>query len=291
MSVIKVGEPLVREGVLELGSLRIACAASAPADGEWDAVDGDTTAETAWGAGIALAKHLLLPPPLRAAAPAAPPIATVARGSSVVELGAGTGVAGLAAGAAGLAGSLVLTDLAQNVPRLTRALADNAAALGATQATAASLAWGGAGDATDAAVRALCSSSSGISDGGFDIILAADCTYCHTLHDILASTAVALARVRCRVRRAAAQRAGQQPVPPPTRILVAEEERWSDITAWWAESAAAAGLRLVAEAPLPPLPRVPRRIMLREYTLQEEADDDAGEQAEVGWGECSKEAA
>ena len=120
--------------------------------------------------------------------------------------------------------------------------------------------------------------------------MAADCTYCHTLHDILASTAVALARLRCRVRRAAAQCAGQHPRPPPTRILVAEEERWSDITAWWAESAAAAGLRLVAEAPLPPLPRVPRRIMLREYTLEEE-DGDAEEQGGVVGCECSKEAA
>ena len=54
--------------------------------------------------------------------------ADLVRGRSVVELGSGTGMAGLAA-AAVHARSVCLTDLPPNLPRLEAAVRDNAAAI------------------------------------------------------------------------------------------------------------------------------------------------------------------
>ena len=161
----------------------------------------------------------------------------------MIELGAGTGVAGLACAVAG-AGRVVLSDLAPNVPRLQRSIEANIESLSACRAEAVTLEWGNG-------LRGL--------DAGFDLVIAADCIFCHTLHTPLAQTCVLLAK---------ASR------PKQTRLLIAEEERWKDISGWWAECAAECGLRLVSETALPDVANVPRKMMLREYEYVPDADLD-----------------
>ena len=79
---------------------------------------GDPTAACVWGAAWSLATYLL----------ETEAGADLVRGRSVVELGSGTGMAGLAA-AAVHARSVCLTDLPPNLPRLEAAVRDNAAAI------------------------------------------------------------------------------------------------------------------------------------------------------------------
>lgn len=61
----------------------------------------------------------------------------------VIELGSGTGIAGMACACAG-AGSVILTDLEEAIPKLEEAIAVNKSVLDETNATvtAAALAWG-----------------------------------------------------------------------------------------------------------------------------------------------------
>ena len=107
---------------------------------------------------------------------------------SVVEVGSGTGVAGLGAAVAG-ASRVVLTDLPGCVPKLWASIRRNDAILSGADVTAAALTWGDAA-AVDEIVR----------DGshGFDLVLAADVLYSNdpSVHAALRATLVALARPR-----------------------------------------------------------------------------------------------
>ena len=283
---IAAGEPLTTSAAdLSVGALRIACEdTKLLADGGDADVDLDTTAGTVWGAGLALA-HCFMEGSM-------PGIA----GKTAVELGAGTGIAGLAAAAAG-ATSVILTDMPGNVERLESMIRTNAGVLaaGGATATAAALAWGDAEAAEalldqcalaaatggaesrggDAAAGVVTGGGRGGAPGfGFDFVLAADVIYCHTLHAALAKTAAALAEARHRcIERWRGQQQPAGACPAPTRVVIANEERWKDITQWWAQTAVEHGLRLVSQTDLPSLDRIPRKLVLREYVYEPQPEE------------------
>ena len=145
---------------------------------------------------------------------------------------------------------VLLTDLEVNVARLQRAISANSESLHPCMVEAHALDWH-----DRAAVARLARATPSRS---FDVVVAADCNFCHTMHDPLASTLVAAATVRTH----------DDVTLPPTRVLVAEEERWKDTSAWWAESAAKHGLRMLSETVLPAIVQVPRPVVLKEYVLE-----------------------
>lgn len=144
---------------------------------------------------------------------------------------------------------MLLTDLEVNLARLQRAVSANADSLSPCVVEAHALDW-----YDHSAVQRLAQST---PRGSFDVVVAADCNFCPTMHDPLASTLVAAAAARTR----------NGTTLPPTRVLVAEEERWKDTSAWWAETAAKHGLQLLNETVLPMLVQGPRKVVLKEYAL------------------------
>jgi len=96
----------------------------------------------------------------------------VVRGRSVVELGAGAGLAGLACAALG-AGRVVLTDLAENLPLLQRNAARNS---------------------LDVVVAAFDWNAPTTLGERFDVVLAADCVFWPELFDPLLNAIEAVAR-------------------------------------------------------------------------------------------------
>jgi hypothetical protein len=118
-------------------------------DGE---VDAASTAERVWPGAYLLATYLQQVD-----------VAGRIRGASVLELGAGLGVPGLAAWAGG-ASEVLLTDLRENLPRLAQAVGVNGAS--ATVAVEA-LDW-----MNDSLPETLTSRPK------WDFVLAADCVYC-----------------------------------------------------------------------------------------------------------------
>eukprot|EP00933_Yihiella_yeosuensis_P020367 TRINITY_DN16339_c0_g1_i1.p1 TRINITY_DN16339_c0_g1~~TRINITY_DN16339_c0_g1_i1.p1 ORF type:complete len:264 (+),score=52.09 TRINITY_DN16339_c0_g1_i1:63-794(+) len=205
--------------------------------------DDDTTASAVWGAGLALAQHVI--------DGASNDDSTLVHGATVLELGSGTGVCGLACAAAQAEG-VVLTDLAENVERLDRAIAQNAKVVDGCDVRAAALPWADVAAAQSVAQETF---------GSFDVIVAADCNFCHTLHEPLAETLVAL----CKIREREIQKG--ETLKGKTRILFAEELRWKDISAWWQETALEKGLSLQSEVELTSPENVDRKILLREYTV------------------------
>ena len=194
-TIVACGQPVACLGEAILGPLTLHC-------------DG-TIAGQVWGAGAALGRHLLLK--------------TLPDRPEVIEIGSGTGVAGLAAAAAG-ATSVILTDLPEGVPRLKDMIQRNEAALQSTEVTAAALEWGDEG-----AARTLCAD-------GVDLVLAADVLYSGepAVHEALRATFVALAKPRDAI------------------ILHAYEERWPKIVQMWRASLSdpRCGLRIVQETVL-----------------------------------------
>jgi hypothetical protein len=155
-------------------------------------------------------------------------------GARAVELGAGVGVAGLAA--ARLGARVVLTDLARVLPLLEENLAANGFADAAGRpvptssggsAEAAELEWGALGWRRRAA--ALC-------DPPLDYVLAADCCYVDGVDGAGPSTAAFVA--------AAAALSG-----PRTRVLVSFERRAAAVRAALLERARAAFGRVEAVPP------------------------------------------
>jgi len=220
--LIACGQPLAVHGDAAIGPLTLTC-------------DGSIAGQI-WGAGAALGLHLLS--------------TTLPNRPEVVEVGSGTGVAGLAAAAAG-ATRVVLTDLPDVVSRLQQQIDRNESALSSTEVTASPLAWGDA----DAAEK-LC-------PDGADLVLAADVLYSGEalVHAALRSTLVSLAK------------------PRDATILHAYEERWPKIVAMWRDGLSAGGLRVVRESVL----RAPwmkpdgeysgfreRRLILEELRVAEE---------------------
>ena len=106
-NTVESGQPVVSMGEARLGNLRFDC-------------DGSIAGQV-WGAGAALGRHLLQ--------------IGLSERPMVVEIGSGTGVAGLAAAAAG-ASKVVLTDMAEVVPRLRRTIAQNADDVAGAEVTA-----------------------------------------------------------------------------------------------------------------------------------------------------------
>ena len=214
---VESGQPIVDHGEAHLGPLSFAC-------------DG-TIAGQIWGAGAALGRHLML-----CGLPERP---------EVLEIGSGTGVAGLAAATAG-AKRVVLTDRADVVARLAAAIEHNATVVGGSECSAAALEWG-----DDEAAHAAAGES------GVDLVLAADVLYTTepAVHEALRATLIALAR------------------PRDATIWHCYEERWPAIVAQWRDGVRdCAQLRLVSEQNLdaPPAIRDGRRLVLEELRLTED---------------------
>lgn len=210
-SSIEAGCPVVSEGVASLGPLSFAC-------------DG-TIAGQVWGAGAALGRHLLH--------------GGLLQRPDVIEIGSGTGVAGLASAAAG-ANSVILTDRADVVPMLRAMIGRNAEALSGCECSAAALEWG---------------DESAVPENGADLILAADVLYSaeHEVHEALRSTMIACAR------------------PRDGTILHCYEERWPKIVAMWRDGVSRCGqMRLVRETVLESPPGIDRRLVLEEIKLTED---------------------
>lgn len=213
------GQPLHSHGLAHLHGLQFSC-------------DGSLAGQV-WGAGAALGRHLL-----ESGLPGHDP-----RSMVVVEVGAGTGVAGIAAALAG-AGRTVLTDLPAVVPSLDAQIKRNEDALGEADVVACGLSWG-----DEAAAEAAC-------EDGCDLVLAADCLYTGdpAVHAALRATMVALARVR------------------DAPVWHAYEERWPAIFELWRDGRESGGLRLVREITLDAPPSIQgRRLVLEELRVDEDA--------------------
>jgi hypothetical protein len=218
-AVTESGQPVHSQGLATLHGLQFQC-------------DGSLAGQV-WGAGAALARHLL-----ENGLPGHDPRSLV-----VVEVGSGTGVAGLAAALAG-ARRTVLTDMPDVVDSLQAQVRLNEELLGDAVVEAVGLEWGDA-----AAAEAAC-------EDGCDLVLAADCLYSGdpAVHQALRETMVALAKVR------------------DAPILHAYEERWQSIFELWRSGREAGGLRVVHETTLEPPPSIQgRRLVLEELCVSEDA--------------------
>jgi predicted nicotinamide N-methyase len=248
----------------------------------------DDTAASIWGAAWAFAVHVFLPPsrlpatavanthalrtdsildaisdgrkvtdnPSLSYASEAIQTHNFLEGRSVIELGSGTGVAGLAAACAG-ASSVVLSDLPDNLDILMDAVEANRSVIpGGTDVSVSAVRWGSSicqdrdedRDQSQTGSTTVGRRDEGNPERKYDVVLAVDCIYCHTLHEILAATAVRLCK-------------------PGGIVLIADELRWTDSTKWWEETALRHGLVLQSTTQLPIHERISRGVVLREYTV------------------------
>jgi len=171
-----------------------------------EAVD-DTTGGDIWGASVAMALAFAADPAL-------------VQDKVVLEVGCGSGLAGLAAAAVG-ATCVTLTD---GVPSATTGAKRNIAAHShfawADRCKTAQLTWGDEATATTLA-----------HDNNVELIIGAD-VGCYP--DSQAALATTL--------RAAAKAAGQH-----AAVLLAEEIRWKDVHGWFRDELTKAGFVLVSE--------------------------------------------
>lgn len=220
---VDLGQSMVTHGVASIGSLQVDC--------------GGEINEQLWGAGVALSTWFLH----------AGKWPTGGRGllagrPTVLELGSGTGITGMACACAG-AGAVILTDLPQAVPKLQEAIDANQAALDASNATvtAAALAWGDLDACYDVAPE------------GVDLVFGADLLYNPDNFDALLATMLELAQIR------------------GARILLATENRWGTVNHQWEDALARSALEQVGEAiELPAPSRLPRPVLLVELRPRED---------------------
>ena len=116
--------------------------------------DGSCTASTVWDAGIVLATHVFHKSPAASSS------------GRLLDLGAGTGIVGLAAAASGRFRRVVLSDLPTVVPLLERNASANAKATNGTNVDVLPLTW----DDDQMLDRAA-------SSGPFDVIVGGDLLY------------------------------------------------------------------------------------------------------------------
>lgn len=206
-----VGEALCSSGTICIGGLEIVC-------------EG-TMAGQLWAGGAALGHKLLRDGYL-------PPCCMHCRRPTIVELGSGTGFAGLAAALVAGSCRVVLTDRPAVVRRLQAAIQRNAQLLEAhgAHADAAPLSWG------DADAAAAC------CPDGCDLVLVADCLYQadSSTQTALRESVAALARPRQAV------------------VLHVYAELSELISRRWRAALASgeAGLTLVSETSVEPPPQV-----------------------------------
>eukprot|EP01043_Picozoa_sp_COSAG02_P029735 COSAG02_NODE_1863_length_10608_cov_128.518508_11_plen_279_part_00 len=219
---VGLGQSMVMHGVASFGPLRVEC--------------GSDINEQLWGAGVALSTWFM-----HAGAWPNGGRELLAGRPAVLELGSGTGIAGMACACAG-AGSVILTDLPQAVLKLEEAIEENEAALEASNATvtAAALTWGDLDACYDVAPE------------GVDLVIGADLLYNPNNFDALLATMLELALIR------------------GARILLATENRWGTVNSQYRDSLARSGLEEVGEPiPLPAPSRLPRPVMLVELAPKE----------------------
>ena len=190
---VDCGQPMVAHGVATLGDLSIEC--------------GGEINEQVWGAGAALATWLLDDAGGKWLLQERP---------DIVELGAGTGIVGLAAACAG-ASRVVLTDLPAAVPALRKIIRDNDAVLKAAGAEVEvqALTWGNLDQVYDVAPE------------GCDLVLGADLLYNPENFDALLGTLLELAQIR------------------EARVLIATEQRWENVNEEWERALARSGFEVV----------------------------------------------
>jgi len=238
LPTLERGDPLYNSNQgpwdVNIGKLRFSAQnQQLPQQGHQTDVLIDETASSIWAASWSFATYVL-----------STGAGKIIRGQSVVELGSGTGLGGLAAAAAG-ANSVELTDLFSNLYLLEKAVLENQSALPKdTRVGVSALQWGTMGDIGMGNADA----SDGVGSRSYDVVLAVDCVYCPTLHSLLAATAVRVCK-------------------PGGKVLLVDEVRWKDTLTWWEETAQCHGLRLRSTTELPSHPRVPRRVVLREYDV------------------------
>ena len=216
-SEVELGQSMVTHGVASIGLLRVEC--------------GGEINEQLWGAGVALSAWFS-----HAGAWPTSGRGLLADRPAVLELGSGTGITGMVCACAG-AGSVVLTDLPQAVPKLQEAIETNKSALEASNATvtATSLAWGD----LDACYE--------VAPEGVDLVIGADLLYNPDNFDALLATMLELSQIR------------------GARILLATENRWGNVNSQWNDALARSGLCQVGEPIALPTPsRLPRPVELVE---------------------------
>ena len=212
---VQLGTSFLPHGNATLGPLSVAC-------------DGEIAGQL-WGAGAALSSYVL----------AGAGHAWLAGRPTVVEVGAGTGLLGLAAACAG-ASAVIVTDLAANVPRMAANIEANAAAIEAVGATveARALPWGDA----DAAFE--------VAPEGCDLVLGADLCYNPDLFDPLLETIHELVIVR------------------DARCFIAVEQRWEGVNDAWAAALARSCLEERVQFELPCPDRLPRKVLCFELGVR-----------------------
>jgi predicted nicotinamide N-methyase len=214
---VELGTSFLPHGNATLGPLSIAC-------------DGDIAGQL-WGAGAALSSYVLT----------GEGRAWFAERPEVVEVGAGTGLLGMAAACAG-ASAVTVTDLPENVARMAVNIEANAEALeeAGARVVARALPWGDTDAAYDAAPE------------GCDVVLGADLCYNPKLFDALLETLAELAAVR------------------GARTFVAVEQRWDFVNQAWEAALARSRMELLAQFELPRPDRLPRPVLCFELGVRDE---------------------
>ena len=170
----------------------------------------------------------------------------------MVEVGAGTGLVGMAAcclsdGAGSGASKVVLTDLHENMARIEQTIEINAEALRLAEVEAKALPWGD----LDAVYE--------VAADGCDIVLGADLCYNKKSFDPLLATIYELAHIR------------------GSKVFIATEKRWEDMDEAWDAAMARSKMEVVDEFEIKGPHRLTRPVMCAELRVREdlESDDDA----------------
>jgi hypothetical protein len=169
-----------------------------------------------WGASVGLARWLLQNP-------------ESVRGKTVLELGSGLGLLGVAAAKAG-ASRVVLTDQPAQMKLLNKNIVlneDEIKSAGCVAVECAPLMWG-----DDDALRDLLSGL----DYTVDVVLAADVGYDWNLHSPLMSSLQSLCFPATMLDAEVATAVSQPEIQGATSVLIAEEKRWSDIYGWFRDA-------------------------------------------------------
>lgn len=227
---VQKGQAFVERGIGRLGPLEVTC-------------DGEIAGQV-WGAGATLSAYLLT-------REGREKILNLKDNESpeVVEIGAGTGLVGMAAccltdDAGPGASKVVLTDLPESMERIEQTIVINAEALRIADVEARALTWGD----LDAVYE--------VAPDGCDIVLGADLCYNKKSFDPLLATIYELAHIR------------------GSKVFIATEQRWEDMDEAWNAAMARSKMEVVDEFEIEGPHRLPRPVMCAELRVREELESD-----------------